>query len=215
MVRLSSVLLLALSSLTVAQRGGNWDQWRDLCNKPEYKDYCSQWIEWVRGGQQGRPPQGAPSSTIPRITPKSTTKSSTSPKAATQPKYTSSTRPSSTVITPQTPPWQSQSQQPPWQPPSQSTQPIWQPQPTQNQPPNTPAPQQGPAPATAICTVEIYSFTTRPEGQRTRTRTRTIIVPTVSTITSLITTDTTSIAVETIIQEQREQTITSSQTICN
>jgi len=192
MVKLSTVVLFAFGSFTVAQR------------------------DWVRGGQSGRPPNSQTPAPQTRATPKTS-------------------NPPRTIITPQSQP-QSQSQiQPPWQQSKQDP-PPWQAQPTptpapapaqtsKNQPPPTPAPQQGPpfdpapqqgAPfAQAICTVEIYSFTTRPEGQRTRTRTRTIIAPYISTITSLITTDTTSIAVETIVQEQREQTITSSQTICN
>lgn len=134
-------------------------------------------------------------------------------------------------------PWQPQevpAQPPPWQAqpskPSKPSQPAqtwpaqtWPaPEPIQetsrNLPPPTPAPQQGSVPSPfeqAVCTVEIYSYTTRPEGQRTRTRTRTIIAPFVSTVTQLITTDTTSIQVETIVQEQKEQTVTSSQTVCN
>lgn len=86
-----------------------------------------------------------------------------------------------------------------------------------NLPPPTATPQQGSTPppfAQAVCIVEIYSYITRAEGQSTRTRTRTVIAPFVSTITQLITTVTTSILVETVVQEQKEQTVTSSQTIC-
>lgn len=126
-------------------------------------------------------------------------------------------------------PWQPQEipkDPPPWQQsqPSQPKPTPTPPGPTQtvpdkpkNIPPPTSAPQQGTIPPPfeqAVCTVEIYSYTTKPEGLRTRTRTRTIIVPSVITITQLITTETTSIQVETIIQEQQETTITSSQTIC-
>ncbi|KAF2396289.1 hypothetical protein EJ06DRAFT_524692 [Trichodelitschia bisporula] len=65
-----------------------------------------------------------------------------------------------------------------------------------------------------VCTVEIFSYTTQQPGLRTRTRTRTIIMNVVSTITSLITTTTESVAVETVIQENRERTVTTSTTVC-
>jgi len=193
MVKLSTFVFVALSSLVAAQKttGGPFDVWKDTCNKPENKEFCQKWYDWMKGGQSSRAQDQQLSTTRPKQSPKP-------------------------IITPQS--------QPAWQPPpSEQSQPApWQLQPwpssaSKNLPPPTPAPQQGSVPAfqQAICTVEIYSFTTRPEGQRTRTRTRTIIAPYVSTITSLLTTETTSIAVETIVQEQREQTITSSQTICN